>query len=289
MNRIYEDVVTMYLLAQCDMKCKFCYASKDTGRLSLEEAKSIIDFFASLGATRISLTGGEALMHPRVDQIVKYAFDKGFKVNLFTSGSLLTEERFIKLAPYIKWLTLSLDGGNPELNMKMGRREGHYENVLTALKFTKRIAPHVNVRLVTVVTKINTGQLQEIGEIIKDEELKPTWWRLKQMVALRSGKDNEKELGITDEQFLTDINALKGRFDQYIDVDGSLATSKSGDIMIIHPNGECTTTKFLNNQFQLINLGNILSEPMATVENWWDLRDKDNANFYQGIWTRANG
>lgn len=87
--RVYEDVVTMYLLSQCDMKCKLCYASKDTGKLPLEQAQQIIDFFRRISANRISLTGGEALVHPQVNEIVKYAHQVGFKVNPFTRGSLL--------------------------------------------------------------------------------------------------------------------------------------------------------------------------------------------------------
>lgn len=288
-TRIYEDVVTMYLLSQCDMKCKFCYASKDTGRLTLGQAQQIIDFFASIGATRISLTGGEALMHPQVFEIVEYAYKAGFKVNLFTSGSLLTPEKLERLAPYIRWLTLSIDGGDAELNMAMGRREGHFESAVKALKYTKTIAPNVNVRVVTVVTKININHLMPLGKLLSNPENRPTWWRLKQMVALRSGKEHEKELGVTNESFNEAINELKLEYSHQLDVDGSLAISKSGDIMIIHPNGECTTTKFRNNEFVLDNLGNILTEPMNVVNNWWEQQDLENSKFYQGIWARANG
>ncbi|GBF75596.1 hypothetical protein PA598K_04014 [Paenibacillus sp. 598K] len=288
-TKIYDDVVTMYLLSQCDMKCKFCYASKDTGRLSLDQAKNIIDFFASLGATRISLTGGEALMHPQVYEIVEHAYHSGFKVNLFTSGSLLTAEKLKKLAPYLRWLTLSIDGGDPDLNMKMGRREGHFEKAFQALKYSKEIAPHINVRVVTVVTKININKLMPLGKLLFEPENRPTWWRLKQMVALRSGKEYEKELGVSNSSFTSAVNDLKHKYSPELDVDGSLATSKSGDIMIIHPNGNCTTTKFENNQFVLEDLGSIFTEPMKVVENWWHRKDLENSTFYQGIWARSNG
>ncbi len=287
-QRHYEDVVTMYLLTQCDMSCKFCYASKGLGKMAVNDAKGVIDFFTSIGADRISLTGGEALMHPHVDEIVQHAAKNGLKVNLFTSGSLLTAERLAQLAPHLQWLTLSLDG-HKELNELMGRSIGHFESATQALAIAKTIAPELRIRVVTVVTQVNIGKLHPLGTLLSDPKLSPTWWRLKQMVSLRRAKKHEKQLAVPDDKFLAEIADLKNNFSNQIDLEGSLAISKSADIMIIHPDGNCTTTKYQEHEFQLENLGNILKTPKGVVEKWWELRDQENAKFYQGIWARSNG
>jgi MoaA/NifB/PqqE/SkfB family radical SAM enzyme len=286
--RKYDDVVTMYLLTHCDMECSFCYASKDIPRMTLDQAKWILDFFHSLGADRVSITGGEPLMHPNVEEVLKHAHSLGFKVNLFTSGSLLTETRIDQLSPFVRWVTLSLDG-DKEINEAMGRRPGHFEAATNALTVLSRFRSEVNVRVVTVVTKKNIGRLDSLARHLAVAKRRPTWWRLKQMVPLRTAKKHESELAVSDADFLADVEHLKLLYGAELDIAGSLATSKSGDIMIIHPDGLVTTTVQTGPEFTLSDLGNIFSDPTSVVENWWASKDPANSLFYQNMWKRASG
>lgn len=280
----YEDVVTMYLLTECDMKCKFCYASKDLGKMSLEQACKTIDFFDSIGASKISLTGGEVLLHPNVFEITEYASKKGFEINFFTSGSLLTEEKLDKIAPYVKWITLSLDG--PELiNKELGRAVNHYSNTLNILSLAKKKYPEINIRLVTVVTKINIGHIEELGEILVQMQAIPDYWRLKQMVPIRRAKMNDDELSVSNSLFTQSVDRLVNQYGKQINIKGTSSEEKAADIMIIHPDGHCTTTCTKDGDFYLEELGNIFKEPEETVNNWYKFRGV-NADYYQGIWDR---
>lgn len=283
--RKYEDVVTMYLLTECDMKCKFCYASKDLGRMSYAQACGAIDYFASIGATKISLTGGEVLMHPDVVEITKHAFEKRFEVNFFTSGSLLTEAKLDKIAPYLKWITLSLDG--PEaIDIEMGRSKIHYENTINALIVIKKKYPEINVRLVTVVTSININYLQNLGKILIEKDATPDYWRLKQMVPIRRAKENKEQLGVNNELFTEKTEELIKSYSDKIKIKGTLAEEKTADIMIIHPDGSCTTTCANDEEYYLKELGNIFANPDEAVNNWFKFRSEKNADHYQGIWDK---
>jgi MoaA/NifB/PqqE/SkfB family radical SAM enzyme len=58
-------------------------------------ARSILSQAAELGATRSTFSGGEALLHPGVVQLIKYATELGLQPSLFTNGLLLDDQMLL--------------------------------------------------------------------------------------------------------------------------------------------------------------------------------------------------
>ena len=68
---------------KCNLNCKFCSCGdrrKDL-ELTLEECKKVIDIVSKRGTKSITITGGgEPLLHPDINKIIRYAGKKGIEV-----------------------------------------------------------------------------------------------------------------------------------------------------------------------------------------------------------------
>ncbi len=283
-ERKLSDVVNLYLLTECDMHCSFCYASKGLGSLSLTQIRFVLDFLASVKAERISVTGGEPLLHENISEALEYASELGLKVTLFTSGSLLNTRRLRDYSPFLNWLALSLDGDR-ETNIKVGRSEGHFDAVINVLSQVRQIAPTLQVRVATVVTKPNIGQMPSLAAILSDSRVRPDLWRIKQMLPSRRAGRHAKQLAISEEEFVARMQQIRDICPKEMNVQIHPGRAKSGDMICIHPTGECTTTICADGvSTEIVSLGNIFVEPDLVLTQWERNRDPRNADDYSALW-----
>ncbi|SHI88791.1 radical SAM protein [Lutispora thermophila] len=82
---------------RCNLRCIHCYnesSEKSNISMSLEEYKYVVDQVADLGIKRIQLIGGEPLIvgNERLKKMIMYASSKFDSIEIFTNGTLLTED-----------------------------------------------------------------------------------------------------------------------------------------------------------------------------------------------------
>ncbi|MGL5716922.1 MAG: radical SAM protein [Paraclostridium sp.] len=81
--------------------------------MEFEDIKSILDELESLGVVEISITGGEPLTHPKINDILELIIQKGFNVQICTNGTLIDSSLIKLLQKYEKnffRFSISLDG-----------------------------------------------------------------------------------------------------------------------------------------------------------------------------------
>jgi len=74
------------ITGKCNYRCRHCYMSAPCGKLgelSLEDCKSIINQMAEVGLLSVSLTGGEAMVHPYFWDIVDLLLEGSFDHQLY--------------------------------------------------------------------------------------------------------------------------------------------------------------------------------------------------------------
>jgi len=77
----------------CNLNCSFCSCGDRDKKKSftLKEIMQILDVCAERGTKAMTITGGgEPLMHPQINEIIKYAGEKNIEVGLVTNGTLFS-------------------------------------------------------------------------------------------------------------------------------------------------------------------------------------------------------
>jgi MoaA/NifB/PqqE/SkfB family radical SAM enzyme len=83
---------------------------------------------------RISLSGGEPLLASWWAEAARELSATGIPVTLFTSGWLIHEETFIKLAEFVSSVAVSVDGTNEQIHDKIRGREGSFRRAMESLE-----------------------------------------------------------------------------------------------------------------------------------------------------------
>src|ERR1041384_5887292 len=85
-------------MRRCNLACTYCNEFDDFSKpVPLETMYGRLDRLAELGTTIITISGGEPLMHPELDQIVARIRHHGMIAGMITNGYLLTAERIQRL------------------------------------------------------------------------------------------------------------------------------------------------------------------------------------------------
>lgn len=104
------DDLCFEIIQRCPNNCMFCSSNSNyskTNIIELKKFKEVIDHFINLGGiNEISISGGEPLLHPDLDEMIKYCSEKNIFVTLFTSGVKerikLSEEEIAKYENHLE-------------------------------------------------------------------------------------------------------------------------------------------------------------------------------------------
>ncbi|MGH9406414.1 MAG: radical SAM protein [Terriglobia bacterium] len=103
-------------IRRCNLACAYCNEYDDfSPPVPLIELQSRIDALAALGATVITISGGEPLLHPRLDEIIRHIRRRGIIAGLITNGYLLVASRIRELnRAGLDHLQISIDNVRPD-------------------------------------------------------------------------------------------------------------------------------------------------------------------------------
>lgn len=156
-NKAREKAVplraTLELTPFCNLDCKMCYVhlnqeqfqQQGCGLLTGAQWASIIQQAVEMGLMEVTLTGGEALLHPDFDDIFVFLEKNNVRVNLKSNGLLLTDERLaFLLEHHISSIQISLYGSDDD----------SYERVTGERVFSQVMAAIERVRQVGIDLEI---------------------------------------------------------------------------------------------------------------------------------------
>lgn len=103
-------------MRRCNLSCTYCNEyDKVSNPVPLEEVRRRIDLLAGLGTGIITISGGEPLLHPDLDEILRAIRSHGIIATIITNGYLLTQERIERLnRAGLEHLQISIDNVNPD-------------------------------------------------------------------------------------------------------------------------------------------------------------------------------
>jgi MoaA/NifB/PqqE/SkfB family radical SAM enzyme len=103
-------------MRRCNLDCTYCNEFDDVSKpVPLEEMKRRLDLLADMGASIITISGGEPLMHPELDEVIRHIRQRGMIAGLITNGFFLNKERIERLNEEgLEHLQISIDNAVPD-------------------------------------------------------------------------------------------------------------------------------------------------------------------------------
>lgn len=152
-----------YVTYRCNARCGFCDIWEQPSPLiSLEAAERNLDDLRRLGVRIIDFTGGEPLLHPRMDALLGLAKERGFLTTL-TSNGLLYPKRAEGLRGKIDLLHFSIDSPlRHEHDASRGVK--CFEKLMESIEVALRLGERPD--LLFTLTNENAHHLERIYETI---------------------------------------------------------------------------------------------------------------------------
>ncbi len=103
-------------IRRCNLSCTYCNEFDDFSKpVDLEEMYRRIDRLGELGTSVISFSGGEPLLHPNLDDLIRRIRGTGAMAGMITNGYLLTADRIQKLNQAgLEHMQISIDNVMPD-------------------------------------------------------------------------------------------------------------------------------------------------------------------------------
>lgn len=163
--------VKIKLTWQCNLRCTICnvWRQDRENRLTVPVVRSLAEELVELGAQKIHLSGGEALLYPHLFEVIPLFAEAGMQVNLTSNGTLLTPETAARLAESgVRNVSISLDGATPAVHDRV-RGKGGWKRTIRGMRNLRRAAKHarvkIHIRVNTVITRHNYRDLARLPEV----------------------------------------------------------------------------------------------------------------------------
>ncbi|MBU6443397.1 MAG: radical SAM protein [Alphaproteobacteria bacterium] len=161
-SRYNPLLAQMVVTRRCNLACGYCNEYDDfSPPVPYETLQARVDHLAALNTASLTFTGGEPLLHPDLDKLVRAARAHGMIVTMITNGFRLTREWIERLnAAGLMGMQISIDNLVPdEISMKSLKSvEGKLELLSQLARFK------VNVNSVLGVSGERTDEVVTVAE-----------------------------------------------------------------------------------------------------------------------------
>lgn len=154
--------VMLQITTRCNMHCKHCFLSATSNgedMLYSDFKLHILDKLVESKVKKVTLTGGEPLLHPSILDMVFALHSVGIQSCICTNASLITEKNLEQLKDLNVHFNVSLDGISPDSH-------GRFREILTSNRFAETIE---NIQMIGRYGLLN-GILCTPNRFIKPEE-----------------------------------------------------------------------------------------------------------------------
>lgn len=157
------------LTSRCNFNCKMCYVhnennnSTNKNELTMDQWIQLATEARDAGMLNLVLTGGEIFLRSDIEEIYEALATMGFKITLFTNGSLIDRKR-------AKWLgripptsmEITLYGASAETYDKLCGNASGYEQTVNAIDLL--LDEGINLGLKTTITYLNMHDYEQLAE-----------------------------------------------------------------------------------------------------------------------------
>ena len=196
--------MVLEITSQCNFNCPYCYCLWHEFPQLLDQTltsnqwKKIIEELLQHKVEDFTFTGGEALLFPRVLELLSFTRKKSpnSSITLFSNGLLVDDDTIGSLKDLKVNLAISLQGITSYNSMTESNYS--YKRVLTLIEKCK--IANINISISTVVTKLNKFEISDI--FIAAATKGASFIQLGPMLVQGKGK-NRLDLALSKEEWLS--------------------------------------------------------------------------------------
>lgn len=131
-KKVYIEITNI-----CNLQCEFCpKTNREQKFISVSELSYILDEIKEFTDYVYFHVKGEPLLHPKIGELLDISYNKGFKVNITTNGTLLSKVKEDLIGkPALRQINISLhsfDGNN-----NRDTKENYLDNVFDFIESAK--------------------------------------------------------------------------------------------------------------------------------------------------------
>lgn len=170
-GQIDISIEKMYLelTNRCNLHCKHCYNKSNDGEIydiPKEVVIDLIDYSKEKGLTSIAYSGGEALLHPNIEEIFEYTSKVGLDMFLLTNGTYINEWLMCLLEKYKPILQISLEGPDQKTSDEI-RGVGSFKKSIAFIEELKRKDYPSDIYINTVLNRHNINSYWSMKKFVK--------------------------------------------------------------------------------------------------------------------------
>ena len=190
-------LVELEPLFACNLKCAGCGKIQQPHtllkqRMPVEQAVGAIE---ESGAPMVSIAGGEPLMHPQIDEIVRQLLDRG-KIVFLCTNAVLLPKHLHKFSPHRNFAWMVHIDGLRERHDASVCKDGVFDQAVAAIKQAQAAGFRVN----TNTTFFDTDSPQDVIDILDylNNELGVDNMQISPGFAYEKAPDQEHWLGVEE-------------------------------------------------------------------------------------------
>jgi MoaA/NifB/PqqE/SkfB family radical SAM enzyme len=148
---------------RCNLDCVYCdKVDPKSPQMETSAALNMLDELAALGTLSVCFDGGEPLVHPGIEQLVRRAKTHGMRVSMSTNGMLL--KRKPRVLDGVDVVKISIDG--PAHIHDAGRGRGSFEKSIQGARFALAAGCKVAIRM--TLAAHNVGYFEDVIRAAKE-------------------------------------------------------------------------------------------------------------------------
>lgn len=161
--------IYFYLTEGCNLHCRHCWMDPplQAGRISpsispslpLGHFQSIIRQAKPLGLKRVKLTGGEPLLHPRIDELLQIVKEEQLCLAMETNAALCTSGLAARIAAcQDAFVSVSLDAADIAIHEWIRGVTGCFKEAINGI--TNLVQAGLRPQIIMTVMRSNKGQVE---------------------------------------------------------------------------------------------------------------------------------